>query len=90
MRDQRASRPTGFMVDGLADRLGKRSATYWSYYSSYGAPEGTQVAANGALLWVWIGLMNPTGWAGGFAHTMPLAMISAVLIVIAMAAHPSM
>lgn len=55
---------------------------------SYGALRALKSPYNGALLWVWIGLMNPHRLGWGFAYTMPLAMISAVLIVIAMAAHP--
>lgn len=55
---------------------------------SFGALKALKSPYNGALLWVWIGLMNPHRLGWGFAYTMPLAMISAVLMVMAMAANP--
>ena len=41
-----------------------------------------------ALLWVWIGLMNPHRLGWGFAYSLPFAMISAVVLVISMAMNP--
>ena len=38
----------------------------------------------GALLWVWIGLMNPHRLGWGFAYDLPFAMASVVIIGIAM------
>ena len=43
----------------------------------------------GALLWVWIGLMNPHRLAYGFAHTLPFAMAAAALLMLAMAMRSS-
>lgn len=42
----------------------------------------------GAMLWVWIGLMNPHRLAYGFAHSMPFAMASVGLVVLGMLMHP--
>jgi putative inorganic carbon (HCO3(-)) transporter len=41
-----------------------------------------------ALLWVWIGLMNPHRLGWGFAYSFPFSMISAVVLVISMMANP--
>lgn len=38
----------------------------------------------GALLWVWIGLMNPHRLGWGFAYDLPFAMASVVIIAIGM------
>lgn len=42
-----------------------------------------------ALLWVWIGLMNPHRMGWGFAYEFPFAMIAAITLVISMAINPS-
>lgn len=54
---------------------------------SYGALKALRAPYNGALLWVWIGLMNPHRLGWGIAYSMPLAMISAVLIVVGAATN---
>ncbi len=41
-----------------------------------------------ALLWVWIGLMNPHRMGWGFAYDFPFAMVAAIALVISMAIHP--
>jgi len=41
-----------------------------------------------AMLWVWIGLMNPHRMGWGFAYSFPFAMIAAIVLVIAMAMNP--
>lgn len=38
----------------------------------------------GALLWVWIGVMNPHRLTWGFAYTLPLAQIAALVTVVGM------
>lgn len=38
----------------------------------------------GALLWAWIGIMNPHRYAYGFTFTMPLAMMAAVITLFSM------
>ncbi|TVO50867.1 putative O-glycosylation ligase, exosortase A system-associated [Denitromonas halophila] len=38
----------------------------------------------GALLWVWIGLMNPHRLGWGFAYSLPFAMASVVIIALGM------
>lgn len=38
----------------------------------------------GALLWVWIGLMNPHRMGWGFAYSMPFAMAAGVVILLGM------
>lgn len=42
----------------------------------------------GALLWVWIGLMNPHRLGWSFAYSMPFAMITAIVLFISMAINP--
>ena len=42
-----------------------------------------------ALLWVWIGLMNPHRMGWGFAYSLPFGLISAALLVFAIMANPS-
>ncbi|WP_374262890.1 putative O-glycosylation ligase, exosortase A system-associated [Zoogloea sp.] len=54
----------------------------------FGALKALKSPYNGALLWVWIGLMNPHRLGWGFAYTMPLALTAALLTVVAMATHP--
>lgn len=41
-----------------------------------------------ALLWVWIGLMNPHRLGWSFAYSLPFAMIAAIVLVISMAINP--
>ncbi len=41
-----------------------------------------------ALLWVWIGLMNPHRLGWGFAYSLPFAMVAAIVLVISMAINP--
>lgn len=41
-----------------------------------------------ALLWVWIGLMNPHRLGWGFAYSFPFAMIAAIVLIISMAINP--
>lgn len=41
----------------------------------------------GALLWVWIGLMNPHRLAFGFAHDLPFAMASVLIVALSMLMH---
>ena len=38
----------------------------------------------GALLWVWVGLMNPHRLGWGFAYDLPFAMASVVIIALGM------
>lgn len=42
----------------------------------------------GALLWVWIGLMNPHRLAWGFAYSLPFAAAAVALVVLSMLMHP--
>lgn len=42
----------------------------------------------GALLWVWIGLMNPHRLAYGFAYSLPFAAASVALVALSMLMHP--
>lgn len=42
-----------------------------------------------ALLWVWIGLMNPHRMGWGFAYSLPFGLISAALLVFVIMANPS-
>lgn len=42
----------------------------------------------GALLWVWIGLMNPHRMGWGIAYSFPFAMVAAIVLVISMAINP--
>lgn len=55
---------------------------------SYGAIKALKQPYYAALLWVWIGLMNPHRLGWGFAYSMPFAMISVVLLVLSMFFHP--
>ncbi|MCB1954758.1 MAG: putative O-glycosylation ligase, exosortase A system-associated [Rhodocyclaceae bacterium] len=41
----------------------------------------------GALLWVWIGLMNPHRLGWGFAYSLPFGMASAAILLIGMLMH---
>lgn len=41
----------------------------------------------GALLWVWVSVMNPHRLSYGFAYSLPLAQISVIVTVLAMAAR---
>ena len=41
-----------------------------------------------AMLWVWIGLMNPHRMGWGFAYSFPFAMIAAIVLVLSMAMNP--
>ena len=41
-----------------------------------------------ALLWVWIGLMNPHRMGWGFAYSLPLGLISAVVLAFSIMANP--
>ena len=41
-----------------------------------------------AMLWVWVGLMNPHRLGWGFAYSFPFAMIAAVVLVLSMAMNP--
>jgi len=41
-----------------------------------------------ALLWVWIGLMNPHRLGWGFAYSIPFALMSVGVLVISMLANP--
>jgi probable O-glycosylation ligase (exosortase A-associated) len=43
----------------------------------------------GALMWVWIGLMNPHRLAYGFAYDLPFAMATVVIVVLSMMLHPN-
>ncbi|MBX3643359.1 MAG: putative O-glycosylation ligase, exosortase A system-associated [Rubrivivax sp.] len=42
----------------------------------------------GALLWVWIGLMNPHKLAYGFAQSLPFAMATVIVVALGMLMHP--
>lgn len=42
-----------------------------------------------ALLWVWIGLMNPHRMGWGFAYSLPFGLISAALLMFSIMANPS-
>jgi probable O-glycosylation ligase (exosortase A-associated) len=41
----------------------------------------------GALLWVWIGLMNPHRLAYGFAYSLPFALATVAVVAVAMLMH---
>jgi len=41
-----------------------------------------------AMLWVWIGLMNPHRMGWGMAYSFPFAMIAAIVLVLSMAMNP--
>ena len=41
-----------------------------------------------ALLWVWIGLMNPHRLGWGFAYSVPFALIAVLLMAVSMFMHP--
>lgn len=55
---------------------------------SYGAVKSFRYPYIAALLWAWIGLMNPHRLGWGFAYSLPFAMIAVVLLVIGMIGHP--
>ena len=40
-----------------------------------------------ALLWVWVGLMNPHRLGWGFAYDLPFGLISAAVLILSMAMH---
>ncbi|MBK7081419.1 MAG: hypothetical protein IPH55_11905 [Betaproteobacteria bacterium] len=42
----------------------------------------------GALLWVWIGLMNPHRLSWSYAYSLPLAQIAVVVTLLGMVLHP--
>jgi len=42
----------------------------------------------GALLWVWIGLMNPHRLGWGFAYSLPFAMIAAMMTMLSIIINP--
>jgi probable O-glycosylation ligase (exosortase A-associated) len=42
----------------------------------------------GALLWVWIGLMNPHRLSWSYAYSLPLAQIAVVVTLLSMVLHP--
>jgi len=44
----------------------------------------------GALLWVWIGLMNPHRLGWGFAYTTPFALMAVIVTVISMGSNPKL
>lgn len=51
---------------------------------TYGAVLALRRPYVGALLWVWIGLMNPHRMGWGFAYSFPFAMIAILIMVVAM------
>ncbi|MBN9694951.1 MAG: putative O-glycosylation ligase, exosortase A system-associated [Zoogloea sp.] len=55
---------------------------------SYGAIKAFKNPYYGALLWVWIGVMNPHRLGWGFAYSMPFALISVIITAMSMFAHP--
>lgn len=55
---------------------------------SYGAIKAFKNPYYGALLWVWIGVMNPHRLGWGFAYAMPFALISVMITAMSMFAHP--
>lgn len=54
----------------------------------YGAAAALTNPFYGAMLWVWIGLMNPHRLGWGFAHTVPFGMAAAAITVLAMMLKP--
>lgn len=54
---------------------------------SYGAIKALKNPYYGALLWVWIGVMNPHRLGWGFAYTMPFALASVAITAVSMFAH---
>ncbi len=56
----------------------------------YGGIKALRYPFIAALLWTWIGLMNPHRLGWGFAYNLPFAMISVGLLVISMMAHPKL
>ena len=54
----------------------------------YGAMKAFRRPYLAALLWVWIGLMNPHRLGWGFAYSIPFAMMAVGIMVIAMFANP--
>ena len=51
---------------------------------TYGAVLTLRRPYVGALLWVWIGLMNPHRMGWGFAYSLPFALIAIALVVLSM------
>ena len=41
-----------------------------------------------AMLWVWIGLMNPHRLGWGYAYSFPFAMVAAIVLVMSMVINP--
>ena len=56
----------------------------------YGGIKALRYPFIAALLWTWIGLMNPHRLGWGFAYNLPFAMISVGLLVVSMMAHPKL
>ena len=54
----------------------------------YGAIRALKYPYIAALLWAWIGLMNPHRLGWGFAYSLPFAMIAVALLVVGMMTHP--
>ena len=51
---------------------------------TYGAVLAFRRPYVGALLWVWIGLMNPHRMGWGFAYSLPFAMIAILIVFVSM------
>jgi len=56
----------------------------------YGAIKAMRNPYYGALLWVWIGLMNPHRLGWGFAYTTPFALMAVIVTVISMGSNPKL
>ncbi|MDD3352545.1 putative O-glycosylation ligase, exosortase A system-associated [Zoogloea sp.] len=54
---------------------------------SYGAIRALKSPYYGALLWVWIGVMNPHRLGWGFAYSMPFALAAVAITGVSMFAH---
>jgi probable O-glycosylation ligase (exosortase A-associated) len=54
----------------------------------YGAIKAFRHPYFAALLWVWIGLMNPHRLGWGFAHSVPFAMVAFLVMAVSMFMHP--
>lgn len=54
---------------------------------SYGAIKALKNPYYGALLWVWIGVMNPHRLGWGFAYSMPFALLAVAITATSMFAH---
>ena len=55
---------------------------------SFGALAALRRPYYGALLWVWIGVMNPHRLGWGFAYSLPFAVAAAAVTMLGMAMHP--